>query len=72
MTCGSTTHFLVGGVLTSFRNQGRAVLTFGRNSVLLTRVHGSACGGNGPAPCFVARAWDPVTKAWQYVEGGRE
>ena len=71
-TGGCTSHFLVGGVLTSFRNQGWTVLTFGRNRVLLTRVHGSACGGGGPTPCFVARAWDPVAKAWQYVEGGTE
>ena len=57
-TDGCTSHFLVGGALTSFRNQGWTVLTFGQNRVLLTRVHGSACGGSGPAPCFVARAWD--------------
>jgi len=72
MTGGCTSHFLVGGVLTSFRNQEWTVLTFGQNRVLLTRMHGSACGGSGPAPCFVARAWDPVAKTWQYVEAGIE
>ncbi len=71
-TGGCASHFLVGGVLTTFRNQGWTVLTFGRNRVLLTRMDGSACGGSGPAPCFVARVWNPVAKAWQYVEAGTE
>jgi hypothetical protein len=71
-TGGCTSHFLVGDVVTSFRNQGWTVLTFGRNSVLLTRVHGSDCGGNGPTPCFVARVWDPDAKAWRSVEARTE
>jgi hypothetical protein len=71
-TGGCVSHFLVGDVVTSFRNQGWTVLTFGRNRVLLTRVHGSDCGGNSPTPCFVARAWDPEAKVWQSVEAGTE
>ena len=39
-TGGCMSHFLVGGVVTSIRNQGWTVLTFGRTRVLLTRVHG--------------------------------
>jgi hypothetical protein len=64
-TGGCVSHFLVGDVLTSFRNQGWTLVTFGRNRVLLTRVHGSDCGGNSPAPCFIARACDPEAKAWR-------
>ena len=71
-TGGCMSHFLVGGVVASFQNRGWTVLTFGRNRVLLTRVHGSACGGNSPTPCFVARAWDPDAKVWQSVEAGTE
>jgi hypothetical protein len=71
-TGGCASHFLVGDVLTSFRNQGWTLVTFGRNRVLLTRVHGSDCGGNSPTPCFVARAWDPEAKAWQSVKPGTE
>ena len=71
-TGGCTSHFLVGDVVASFRNQGWTLVTFGRNRVLLTRVHGSDCGGNSPTPCFVARAWDPEAKAWQSVEAGTE
>ncbi len=70
-TGGCMSHFLVGDVLTSFRNQGWTVLTFGRNRVLLTRVHGSDCGGNSPAPCFIARAWSDA-KVWQSVEARTE
>jgi hypothetical protein len=71
-TGGCVSHFLVGDVVTSFRNQGWTLVTFGRNRVLLTRVHGSDCGGNSPTPCFVARAWDPEAKVWQSVEAGTE
>jgi len=71
-TGGCVSHFLVGGVVSSFRNEGWTVLTFGRNRVLLTRVHGSNCGGNSPTPCFVARAWDPDAKVWQSVEVSTE
>jgi hypothetical protein len=71
-TGGCTSHFLVGDVVASFRNQGWTLVTFGRNRVLLTRVHGSDCGGNSPTPCFVARAWDPEAKVWQSVEAGTE
>jgi hypothetical protein len=69
-TGGCMSHFLVGDVVASLRNQGWTVLTFGRNRVLLTRVHGSDCGGNSPTPCFVAHAWDPEANAWQSVEAG--
>ena len=71
-TGGCMSHFLVGDVVASFRNQGWTLVTFGRNRVLLTRVHGSDCGGNSPTPCFVARAWDPEAKVWQSVEAGTE
>jgi hypothetical protein len=71
-TGGCMSHFLVGDVLTSFRNQGWTVLTFGQNRILLTRVHGSNCGGNSPAPCFVARAWEPESKGWRSVDAGTE
>ena len=71
-TGGCTSHFLVGDVVTSFRNQGWTVRTVGRNPVLLTRVHGSDCGGSSPTPCFVAGAWDPDTKAWRSVEARTE
>ena len=71
-TGGCLSHFLVGGVVASFRNQGWTLVTFGRNRVLLTRVHGSDCGGNSPTPCFVARAWDPEAKLWQSVEARTE
>ena len=67
-TGGCTSHFLVGDVVASFRNQGWTVLTFGRSRVLLTRVNGSDCRGDSPTPCFVARAWDPDAKVWQSVE----
>jgi hypothetical protein len=52
-------HFLIGDIVTSFRSQAWTVLTFGRNRVLLTKVHGSECGGANPTACFVARAVDP-------------
>ena len=71
-TGGCVSHFLVGDVVASFRNQGWTLVTFGRNRVLLTRVHGSDCGGNSPTPCFVARAWDPEAKVWQSVEAGTQ
>jgi hypothetical protein len=71
-TGGCMSHFLVGDVVASFRNQGWTVLTFGRTPVLLTRVHGSDCGGNSPAPCFVARAWDPDAKVWRSVDARNE
>ena len=71
-TGGCMSHFLVGDVVASLRNQGWTGVTFGRNRVLLTVVHGSDCGGNSPTPCFVARAWDPEAKAWQSVEAGTE
>ena len=71
-TGGCMSHFLVGDVVASFRNQGWTLVTFGRNRVLLTRVHGSDCGGNSPTPCFVARAWDPEAKVWQSVEAGTQ
>ena len=67
---GCISHFLVGDVVASFQNQGWTVLTFGRNRVLLTRVHGSRCGGNSPTPCFVARAWDREARVWRSVEAG--
>ncbi|MGB5830687.1 MAG: hypothetical protein WBG92_01675 [Thiohalocapsa sp.] len=69
-TGGCLSHFLVGDAVTSFRNQGWTAHTFGRNRVLLMRVHGSDCGGNNPTPCFVARAWDSGEKVWQSVEVG--
>jgi hypothetical protein len=69
-TVGCMSHFLVGSVVTSFRNWGWTVLTFGRNRVLLTDVHGSVCGGINSTPCFVARAWDPEAKVWRAVAAG--
>ena len=71
-TGGCMSHFLVGDVVASFRNQGWTLVTFGRNRVLLTRVHGSDCGGNSPTPCFDARAWDPEATVWRSVEPGTE
>jgi hypothetical protein len=71
-TGGCMSHYLVGDVVTSFRNQGWTLVSFGRTPVLLTREHGSACGGNSPAPCFVARAWDPEAKAWRSADAGSE
>jgi hypothetical protein len=69
---GCVSHFLIGDVAGSFRNQGWTVVTFGRNPVLVTRIHGFECGGNSPTPCFVARAWDPDAKAWRSVEARQE
>jgi len=71
-TGGCVSHFLVGDVVASFLNQGWTVLTFGRNPVLLTDVHGTDCGGINPTPCFVARAWDPDAKVWRSVEARTE
>ncbi len=71
-TGGCMSHFLVDDDVTSFRNQGWTVLTFGRNRVLLTDVHGSSCGGNSPTPCFIARAWDPEAKRWRSAEARTE
>ena len=71
-TGGCMSHFLVGDVLDSFLNEGWTLVTFGRNRVLLTRVHGTVCGGNSPTPCFVARTWDPDTKTWRYAEAPTE
>jgi len=71
-TGGCVSHFLVVDVVGSFRNQGWTVLTFGRNPVLVTRVHGFDCVGNGPTPCFVARAWDPDAKVWRSVDARTE
>ena len=71
-TGGCVSHFMVGDVVSSFRNRGWTVLTFGRNRVLLTDVHGSACGGINPTPCYVARAWDPDAKLWRSVKAGIE
>jgi hypothetical protein len=71
-TGGCMSHFLVGDVVASFRNQGWTVLMFGRNRVLLTDVHGTDCGGINPTPCFVARAWDPEAKLWRSVEARKE
>jgi hypothetical protein len=71
-TGGCMSHFLVGDVVASFRNQGWTLHTFGRNPVLLTRVHGSDCGGNSPTPCVAARAWDPDAKVWRSVEAHNE
>jgi len=71
-TGGCMSHFLIGGVVASFRNQGWTVVTFGRNRVLLTDMHGTDCGGINPTPCYVARAWDPDAKLWRSVEAGTE
>jgi hypothetical protein len=71
-TGGCVSHFLVGDVVASFLNQGWTVLTFGRDRVLLTDVHGTDCGGINPTPCFVARAWDPDAKVWRSVEPRKE
>lgn len=65
---GCMSHFLVGDIVSSFRNQEWTVLTFGRNRVLLTNVHGTECGGNSPTPCSVARVWDREAKLWRSVE----
>ena len=67
-TGGCMSHFLVDGAVASFLNQGWTVLTFGQNRILLTRVHGSACGGINPASCFIARTWAPDAKTWRSVE----
>ena len=67
-TGGCMSHFLVGDVVASFRNQGWTVLTFGRDRVLVTRAHGADCGGNSPTPCFAARVWDPDAEVWRSVE----
>jgi hypothetical protein len=71
-TGGCTSHFLVGDVIASFQNQEWTVVTFGRTRVLVTRVHGSDCGGNSPTPCFAARAWDPDADAWRSIEAGTD
>jgi hypothetical protein len=71
-TGGCVSHFLVGDFVASFRNQGWTVLTFGRDRVLLTDVHGTDCGGTNPTPCFVARAWDPEAKVWRSVDARSE
>lgn len=67
-TGGCMSHFLVGNTFTSFRNQGWTVLTFDRNRVLLTNVHGTECGGNSWTSCSVARVWDREENLWRSVE----
>jgi len=67
-TAGCMSHFLLGEVVSSFRNQGWTALNFGQSRVLLTRLHGSTCGGSGPTLCFIARVWDPDAKSWRSVE----
>ena len=64
-TGGCMSHFLIDDVVASFQNQGWTALTFGRGRVLLTSVHGSACGGIGSAPCYIAYAWDKEEKVWR-------
>lgn len=71
-TGGCMSHFLVDDAVASFRNQGWMARTFGRNRVLLTRVHVSNCGGNSPAPCFAARTWDSDAKVWRSVKASTE
>ena len=71
-TGGCMSYFLVDDPVASFLNQGWTVLTLGRDRILLTRVHGSACGGINPAPCYVARTWEPDTKTWRSIEAAKE
>jgi hypothetical protein len=71
-TAGCLSHFLVGETLTSIRNQGWTMITFGRTPVLLTRVHGSDCGGNAPTPCFTAYVWDANALTWQWRRPGAD
>ena len=71
-TGGCMSHFLVDGAISAFLNHGWTVFTYGRNPVLLTRVHGTNCGGNNPAPCFIARSWDSDAKVWRSLEAHAE
>jgi hypothetical protein len=66
-TAGCLSHFLIGDTVTSFRNQGWTMVTFGRTPVLLTRVHGTECDGNSPTPCFAARVWDSEEQTWRSI-----
>ena len=66
-TGGCASHFLVGDVLTSLRNQGWTMATIGSHRVLLADVHGSRCGGINPTPCFLAHAWDAEARVWRVV-----
>lgn len=67
-TGGCDSHFLVGDTVTSLRNRGWDVVTFGRDRVLLLDVHGSRCGGINPTPCVEALTWDQEAKAWRSIQ----
>jgi hypothetical protein len=67
-TGGCESHFMVGDTVTSLLNQGWEVVTFGRQRVLLTDVHGSRCGGINPTSCVEALVWDPEGKVWRSVQ----
>jgi hypothetical protein len=67
-TGGCNSHFLVGDELTTFLNQGWAMVTFGRHRILLLDLHGSDCGGINPTPCVDARAWDAESSTWRSVK----
>jgi hypothetical protein len=69
-TGGCVSHFLIGDRVTSIQNKGWTMVTFGRDRVLLTDVHGSDCGGINPTPCVVAYVWDGEVEAWRTVKAG--
>jgi len=64
-TGGCMSHFLVGDAAHSLLNKGWDVVASGSESVLLTQVHGSQCGGINPTPCVTASVWDPEKKTWR-------
>lgn len=68
-TGGCVSHFLIGSTLTSLRNRGWSVVTFGPRRVLLTDVHGSRCGGINSTPCVLALVWDAEHKRWRSQDG---
>ena len=66
-TGGCESHFLVGDTVTTLLNRGWDIVTFGRDRVLLTDVHGSRCGGINPTPCVESLVWDPDARAWRSI-----
>ena len=67
-TGGCISRFMVGDTVTSLLNLGWEVVTFGRDRVLLTDVHGSRCGGINPTPCVESLVWDREAQVWRTIQ----
>ncbi|WP_181892906.1 hypothetical protein [Falsiruegeria mediterranea] len=67
-TGGCLSHFLVSDEVHSVLNKGWDIVTFGAEIVLLSKVHGSQCGGINPTPCVTASVWDGEEKTWRSTD----